>query len=227
METPATRLRQLRTQKQLSGPTEAAKRYGWNVSTYTQHENGTREISRKAGDKYATAYGSTMDFILRGKSHTPRKSSPDVIGDIASQPVPILSWQAVATATGVSQMLQLEATQYTYVPRRSGITGKARSVIVGDESAIDVMRAHKHSFFPGDEIIFDGHQGLKPGDLVVAYHPEIKAAAPRIYALRQDLASGAMIIELTPLNPSFPTIRMREGDGGYICGKVVKYMRSI
>ena len=70
METPATRLTQLREKAGFKTATEAARYFGWNKNTYIQHENGTRDISRKAASRYAQAFHSSMDFLLEGKSHT-------------------------------------------------------------------------------------------------------------------------------------------------------------
>lgn len=46
---------------------EAAKAYGWAVSTYTQHENGTRDLSRKAAEKYAAAFSVGAGWLLYGE----------------------------------------------------------------------------------------------------------------------------------------------------------------
>lgn len=201
--------------------------YGWKVSTYTQHENGTRAISRKAAEKYAQSFGVTMDFLLRGKGNTPQKNDSDLRQDVASQPIMVLSWSVISGAKNKEEMLNLKSNDYTYVPRGSGITGMARSIVVKDDSAVDINRRYKHSFSPGDEVIFDPTRDPQPGELVIAYHPQIKAAAPRIYAERQDLATNALIVELIPLNPAYPSVRMIKGDGSYICGVAIKQMLSI
>ena len=66
-ETPADRLRQLREKRGYGSASAAAEAIGKANSTYTQHENGIREISRKAALDYAAFFGTTVDFILRGK----------------------------------------------------------------------------------------------------------------------------------------------------------------
>jgi hypothetical protein len=49
-----------------SGPTEAAKAFGWPKETLTQHENGTRPLSRQAAEKYAAAFGVGAGWLLFG-----------------------------------------------------------------------------------------------------------------------------------------------------------------
>jgi SOS-response transcriptional repressor LexA len=227
METPADRLRQLRTKRGFKTATDAASYYGWPVTTYRAHENGGRDISRKAAAKYAAAYRTSIDFLLLGKGISNRKNDNVSDQDIASQPIPVLSYAAIASVNNKKSMLQLKSAESVYVPRKTGITGSARSITVEDSSALDVGKAYRHSLEKGDTVIFDPDQKPKPGSLVVAYHPEISAAAPRIYAERSRQADDGVDIELIPLNPAFRTVRMREGDGSYICGVVISYMRSV
>lgn len=66
MTTPAERLRQLRELKGFTTAVAAAQAYGWNKYTYAQHENGTREISRKAAHRYGLAYRKPGGWILYG-----------------------------------------------------------------------------------------------------------------------------------------------------------------
>jgi transcriptional regulator with XRE-family HTH domain len=70
--TPAERLKMLR-EKRYQTVSAAAEALGKANSTYTQHENGLREISRKAAIEYARFFGTTVDFLLRGK--TARKTT--------------------------------------------------------------------------------------------------------------------------------------------------------
>jgi SOS-response transcriptional repressor LexA len=227
MDTPNDRLRQLRIDRGFQTAADAANYYGWPVSTYRAHENGGREVSRKAATKYAAAFKTTLDYLLTGKNNNRKKAEGAAQPDLASQPIQIISWASISSVNTQEAMLKIKTTEETFVPRRSGITGIARCVIVGDDSSTDITRSHKHSFLPGDEIIFDPSQSPKPGDLVIARHPLILDASPRIYALRQDAATGKIVRELVPINPSYPSVRMVDGDNSYICGVVVKFMRAI
>lgn len=65
-DTPADRLSALR-KRRYSTAAAAADALGKANSTYTQHENGLREISRNAAIEYARFFGTTVDYILRGK----------------------------------------------------------------------------------------------------------------------------------------------------------------
>jgi phage repressor protein C with HTH and peptisase S24 domain len=48
-------------------PTDAARAYGWTVSTYLGHENGDRKPSRDAAKKYAKAYRVRWEWLLEGE----------------------------------------------------------------------------------------------------------------------------------------------------------------
>jgi len=47
--------------------TEAARAFGWTVSTYLGHENGDRSPSREAAKKYAKAYRVRWEWLLEGE----------------------------------------------------------------------------------------------------------------------------------------------------------------
>ena len=48
-------------------PTEAARAFGWTVSTYLGHENGDRIPSRNLAKKYAKAYRVRWEWLLEGE----------------------------------------------------------------------------------------------------------------------------------------------------------------
>jgi SOS-response transcriptional repressor LexA len=50
-----------------SNPTDAARAFGWTVSTYLGHENGDRNPSREAAKKYAKAYKVRWEWLLDGE----------------------------------------------------------------------------------------------------------------------------------------------------------------
>lgn len=68
-DTPRTPHERLRRARQAAGfPTaaEAARAFGWTLSAYRHHENGTAGFSRKA-DVYASAFGVTPEWLLFGR----------------------------------------------------------------------------------------------------------------------------------------------------------------
>lgn len=67
MDSPADRLRRLRLGLGFATATDACARFGWPVGTYRSHENGHRELSRKAAESYARAYKTTAGFLLFGE----------------------------------------------------------------------------------------------------------------------------------------------------------------
>jgi transcriptional regulator with XRE-family HTH domain len=65
LDSPAERLRWAREQHgKYSTPTEAARAFGWTVSTYLGHENGDRSPSRDAARRYARAYRVRWEWLL-------------------------------------------------------------------------------------------------------------------------------------------------------------------
>lgn len=83
-QTPSQRLKWARQQHGLyDTPTDAAKAFGWTVSTYLGHENGDRNPSRAAAKRYGRAYRVRWEWLLEGEgSPTPGKPSVRLIGAV-------------------------------------------------------------------------------------------------------------------------------------------------
>lgn len=61
------RLRETRRASGYASATAAAKAFGWGVSTYTHHENGTRRLTSEAAERYARAFAISLDWLLTGR----------------------------------------------------------------------------------------------------------------------------------------------------------------
>jgi transcriptional regulator with XRE-family HTH domain len=64
--------------------TEAATAYGWTVSTYLGHENGDRNPSRAAAEKYAARYKVRWEWLLTGKGPPIAPNVVSVMGRIGA-----------------------------------------------------------------------------------------------------------------------------------------------
>lgn len=73
----AIRLRHAREARGFADAKAAAKFFAWKYNSYAQHENGLRGLRRKVAEKYATAYGVTVGWLLTGEGdRTPAKLRP-------------------------------------------------------------------------------------------------------------------------------------------------------
>ncbi|WP_165359638.1 helix-turn-helix domain-containing protein [Lichenibacterium minor] len=66
-ETIHERIKFLRTMKGYKSASEAARAYGWTVSTYLGYENGDREPSKKMAQRIAEAFGVGINYLLIGQ----------------------------------------------------------------------------------------------------------------------------------------------------------------
>lgn len=72
LDTPGKRLRWARKERgKFETAAAAAHAYGWNVSTYSGHENGDRIPSRGKAMRYATAFKVKWEWILEGPPGLP------------------------------------------------------------------------------------------------------------------------------------------------------------
>lgn len=60
----AERLRLAREKRGFSSAQEAADHFGWTVSTYRSHENGTRGLTQEAARKYGAAFRVAPGWLL-------------------------------------------------------------------------------------------------------------------------------------------------------------------
>ena len=67
------RLKEARRQAGYASATEAARAFGWTVSSYLGYENGDREPGKEMARRIAGAYRVSLEWLLTGKE--PRVSS--------------------------------------------------------------------------------------------------------------------------------------------------------
>lgn len=66
--------------------TEAAERFGWPVSTYLSHENGTRGIKPTIAKKYAKAFNISHSWLMTGEGFM---TGPGLDAKIMELPPPL------------------------------------------------------------------------------------------------------------------------------------------
>ena len=81
-ELPRHRLIQARKDAGFDTPSEAARAHKRtiNVNTLISHENGNRDISRKAAEKYGAAFGVDPGHILYGSTAPDEANSDEWAG---------------------------------------------------------------------------------------------------------------------------------------------------
>ena len=86
LDTPAKRLRWARAQHgQYATATEAARAFGWKVSTYLGHENGDRTPSRDTAKRYARQYRVRWEWLLEGEGRpTVKELRAPIVGAMAA-----------------------------------------------------------------------------------------------------------------------------------------------
>lgn len=79
LDDPDDRLRWIRRERGFPDAEAAAKRYGWHPGTYRSHENGNRELSRKAAAKYGRAFKVTAGWLLYGEGLMSQPVDPELV----------------------------------------------------------------------------------------------------------------------------------------------------
>jgi SOS-response transcriptional repressor LexA len=94
---------------------------------------------------------------------------------------------------------------------------------VEDESMVE----SQITFLPGHYIGVDKDAAVNFGDLVVAKRDLDAQAVFRRYEPQGFDKQGREIIDLVPLNPDYPTLRIDAENPGRILGKVVLHSRFL
>ena len=75
----ALRLERARIKRGFSTVEAAARAFGWNPTTYSQHERGERGLSRVA-PQYASAFRIPVGWLISGEGADPFRGSVPLIG---------------------------------------------------------------------------------------------------------------------------------------------------
>lgn len=177
MDSPADRLRKLRLSFGFETAADACARFGWPVGTYRSHENGHRELSRKAAESYARSYKTTAGFLLFGERNSEANPiSGDEAGLILShnthkvQPFEAVVQVPVRGEVSAGKWLEFDdfdAGQYDPIYMVAG------RYPVSDQFAFKVSGTSmdKARIFDGDFVIcvpyWTARSALTAGDLVV------------------------------------------------------------
>lgn len=84
MEEPHHRLRRAREQANWKTAKDAAVAFGWNVHTYTSHENGNRGFPRKTAERYARALKVSPAYLLTGEGSPDQKQMVPMVGYVGA-----------------------------------------------------------------------------------------------------------------------------------------------
>lgn len=132
--TPGDRLADLRAKRGFSTAREAARAFGWNEVTYRSHENGTRNIPYEVAQRYASAYGSTPQYLLSGATAS---SSSQIVNSIST--VRVLGTVAAGTFR-YDEFGELEGLEVPVIPNK-GIPASAQYAVLVDGPSVNLRIA--------------------------------------------------------------------------------------
>lgn len=214
------RLRQARIKAGFPTAAAAAEGLGFVIATYQAHENGNRNFKIADANRYATAFKVRLDWLLTGKGDmrgrgVPSSAGANPIADPEMHAVPLIDYVVAGSWRGIT-------TDYA---RGAGMRMLYTAQPLGKGAfALTVTgRSMEPDFHEGDDIIVDPSIRPRPGDLVVAKRGDDPEATFKRYRPR-GLRDGRDTVELTPLNPDYPSI-MIDDMSGTIVGVMVEHRR--
>lgn len=208
---PGERLKATRIGLGFATAADAARRFGWNRYTYSNHENENSELSRKAAEKYARKFKVSPGYLLWGEDKNATASREDAkdsenthTQSVAYRKIPRLKW-GVFSSLGSLDMAIAQANEFTTVSSSLARAGVMFSLPMPDDSMQGA--GARESVFQGDEIKFAEYcEGdiIKPGQLVLAIL-EDNTEVFRKYTLSGRTEDNHDIVKLVPLNDAYRT----------------------
>jgi len=245
MTEPAAKLRQLRISKGFTTAKEAAARFGWNVNTYKSHENGTRDISKKAAIDYAKAYkvlpgwllldsgpqtedGAASREVYKGvlqsvPKELPQRAEQDL--NLAYRKIPRLSWEIMANIANIAEVIA-EAKEFYLTSADDVLPPLSFSLTIADDSMTTAGSISQTSFRPRDEIILSPQSPVVPGNFVIAKIFARNETVFRQYRENGRDKQGRKIVTLHALNPNWADEDIVLGLTGDIIARLIRHSRD-
>lgn len=205
-ETPSERLRRRRIELGFKNASDAAKRYGWEVTTYRSHENNSRGtgVPKKAAVEYAKVYQVSLDWLMTGKD------SPVTIREdfsslgLAVQYVPVVALASLVelSSNGANMLSILEDAPRLPVASSKPLGKQPFVARLEDESMLaESGSSQGFSFKRGDLVVFGGEDiPVEPGDYCLAV-----VAGETKPVFRKYLEEALGVVRLEPLNRAYRT----------------------
>lgn len=190
------RLRDARIAKGFATAKEAAAAYGWNQSTYRAHENGTREPPKYMLLTYASHYGVSVSWLLRGIEER-TKSRP-----VEGHAIPIVTWgELPEERREMSGAITQSRNGAIVLPEAIG-SSETLALDVRDDAMVS-PHGDASSLYEGDKAIVDIHGQVRPGRIVLYFD---KTTAGHYFRKVQIASHGTLrLVALNPDHQSFET----------------------
>lgn len=200
MNTVHERLRAARIAAGYETASDVARAFGWGVSTYSGHENGTRGVKKPVAERYASALGVTTQWLLLGigTAGAPRQEAHPPQG---------FSEPAVEPITGPKSL------------KIGSLSAAAEAEDTPTATKFRVNRTHfELGILAGDFLVIDLQTTPRSGDIVVANQIDLNTSAG--FTLLGRLVGNSFVGSVE--SPPIPT-----GSELAIFGKVRSVLREI
>jgi len=226
METPAERLKTLREARRYETATDAARAYGWKITTYISHENGARGITRKVAERYARAFHSTPEHILFGSGINQAENVLRQVYDNLVEPtrVPLLDCTDIEQFRTISSGAIPMSNETVFLPSTPENDKRVFSMEVYDRS---MECTDKNALFVGEKVFFNPDDKYSSGDIVIAVVPGYAKALIRKYRQTAVDADGAVSFDLIALNPDFDSVQAAHARQATIVARAIGAYRTL
>ncbi len=220
LETVHGRLAFARSQKYPSA-SAAARAHGWVVSTTSQHENGDRNLTADFAIKYAEAYDVSLDYLYFGK--TPLQLTSNGLQPLAKQFIPELDLNNIDALRKYGMEKIAMSDRRLPIPPDEDGPNQSKIFIRMQDSSMESEKS-KQTICKGDLLECDASEPPTPGNVVLALVSALPHGIIRRY---RQISLEPSIIELIPLNSSFPVITLSDSNQGQIIARVTRRITKL
>jgi len=210
---PGERLRWARENAGYGSARAAAAAIGEAESTYRAYETGLRRFDADKAKLFARMYQVAPEWLLLG------------IETAGSPPwgrrIPVIDHTQAAIKDVVNDPYSVSVSREVAIPDASHLSPNAFALDVKYEA---MTHDGPDSFKVGETIICDPHAEVKPGDYILAFVEGSEEVVFRKYHLVAD--GKDQVIQLVPLNKSWPTITIDSDHPGHVVGRIVRQIRA-
>lgn len=210
MDTPADALRRARIKRGYATAADAARAFGWNVVTYTSHENGTRGIKIDAAERYSKAFNIELGQLLGLKSGLVAATDTNATPVLFESAFGVWRNKALDHAT-------LRKAQFIRAPKAAGTSVMRYATRVADDSCMLSIQPNEYAIFEREES-FDA---IKSGSLVVVERSQGDLVERSIRTLLKSADGSAQLVCDTTADQYSEVIDLDASDNVVLIGRVV------
>ncbi len=193
---------------------------GLPASTYGQWETNRRALPPDRAVELSKILNLTLDYLYKGNPLP--KEGTSVAAPLAGEPHPVLNLGDIAALDAIASGERPKNMEDNVIvlPPRNGVNERERLFVHIDDDAMQAPNGPQ-TFSEGDDVELDTSKPIRPGCYVLAIVEGKRAVLRRLRVIDEGR------IELHPLNPDWPIIRVDDPTKVKLVARAVRRLTAV